>query len=57
MQNDVYDAVGYAISYLRKLKQHRDGKISLTVPGHDPPFIPDNIESELARMVKLRDDL
>lgn len=51
------NAARYAICYLRKCRQVHEGKISMTVDGCDPPYLPDleSIAEDMESMCALRD--
>ena len=36
---DLSDSLKYAMQYLRKMKQWKEGKINLAVEGCDPPYM------------------
>ena len=50
-----FTAAGYAVCYLRKMRQWNEGKIDLQVPGYDPPYRMSNedIKEEMDIMLKL----
>ena len=54
-----YDAAGYAICYLRKMRQWNEGKIDLSIPGEDPPYrmSDEEINEAMELMCDLRDSL
>lgn len=59
-ENQIYSASvasRYAICYLRKLRQWREGKIDLSIEGCDPPYMPtlEEIEEDMKLMCEFRD--
>ena len=52
---DLSDSLKYAMQYLRKMKQWKEGKINLAVKGCDPPRMMD--DDELDREDKKITDL
>lgn len=58
MTDKVYEmatAAQYAMQYLRKMRQWKEGKIDLAVPGCDPPRMMS--DEELAEQERMVNDL